>query len=109
MLYDTGFYILDELLCHMEFRRLFAVLTVIKFFTIDSVWCAWGNMINNASFLDEALNKIYHILAHKVHWYHYGELTKLGNPRHPLYVKSGSGLKTFDIDAYMILRKMLVS
>ena len=81
---------------------------VIKFFTINSVWCAWGNMINNASFLNEALNEIYHILAHKVHWYHYGELTKLGNPRHPLYVKSGSGLKTFDIDAYMTLRKMLV-
>ena len=28
VLYDTGFYILDELLCRMEFRRFFAVLTM---------------------------------------------------------------------------------
>ena len=66
---------------------------VIKKFTIDSVWCAWGNMINNALFLNETLDEIYHTLSHKVRWYRYGELTKLGNPRHPLYVRSGNRLE----------------
>jgi len=59
--------------------------------TIDdssTVWAAWGNLISKRSYLKYCLMDIQQKLkAKKIHWVKMGELTKKGNPRHPLYLK----------------------
>jgi hypothetical protein len=54
------------------------------------VWAAWGDLIKARPYLKDCLIQIQYLLqTHKkdIHWVKMGELTKNGNPRHPLYLK----------------------
>ena len=66
---------------------------VCKKYNIKDVWCAWGNVIDifgKKSFLHDSCENIKTLLKKQnVTFYHYGKLTKSGNPRHPLYVAYG--------------------
>ena len=54
----------------------------------STVWAAWGNLISKRPYLKYCLMDIQQELkAKKIHWVKMGELTKKGNPRHPLYLK----------------------
>jgi len=55
-----------------------------------TIWAAWGDLIQKREFLIKCRNTIFWLIGmHKenIHWVKMGELTKSGNPRHPLYLK----------------------
>jgi len=54
----------------------------------STVWAAWGNLINKRPYLRDCLIEIQKELETKnIHWVKMDDLTRRGNPRHPLYVK----------------------
>ena len=89
-----------------EFLRennLKVVQAVCQGFPIESIWCAWGNMIErfNTVFLYESLRQIYGIIDESVPWEHYGNLTKNGHPRHPLYMRLIESFQPFHVREYI--------
>ena len=72
-------------------------------FKIKDVWCAWGNLIDEAkkdmkAILKNNKNQIDDLLTKKgLQRYHYSTLTEKGNPRHPLYVPYGDKFYDFPI------------
>lgn len=76
---------------------------VMKEFKVHAVWCAWGNMIDmpGKRFLYSELAAIYEVLGDYVKWFSYGNLTKDGNPRHPLYMPLTHEFLEFDVRGYL--------
>lgn len=66
---------------------------------IGAAWAAWGNAIDTRFYLGEALYDIQDKVG-DFEWYHLGQLTKRGNPRHPLYIKSGEQFHWFPVFDY---------
>jgi serine/threonine protein phosphatase 1 len=63
-----------------------------------TILAAWGNNIDYRSYLKKSFYEIYKQLEHKnCKWIKIGELTKRGNPRHPLYARNDWGLHEFDV------------
>jgi hypothetical protein len=65
-----------------------AIFDVLK--NGSTIWAAWGDLIHKRAWLINCRNSILsQIKTHKkdIHWVKMGELTKSGNPRHPLYLK----------------------
>ena len=60
---------------------------------------AWGNIIDTRFYLGDALYDIQENLESE-QWAYRGTLTKQGNPRHPLYMKSGEEFKWFPVADY---------
>lgn len=69
-----------------------------------AIVAAWGDAIDNKEHpylkycLKEIVNEIDGI---NKRWYSIGELTKKGNPRHPLYLKTDEKLINFNIGNYI--------
>ena len=65
-----------------------AIIDVIK--DGSTIWAAWGDSIDLRSWLRIALDGIQRSIQEKkknIKWVKMGDLTKKGNPRHPLYLK----------------------
>jgi hypothetical protein len=65
-----------------------AVLHLLKDGSV--VWAAWGDLINSRKWCIDCRDTIlYNIQKNKknICWVKMGNLTKSGNPRHPLYLK----------------------
>lgn len=69
----------------------------------NAVWCAWGANISKHgnSFLYSNLRDIFDLLRELKSWVHYGEITKDGHPRHPLYAPANQEFKQFPIEEYL--------
>jgi len=70
-------------------RNIKAILKVMK--SRPTIWVAWGDLIHKRSWLisyrDSILLNVLPIYRKDIHFVRMGELTKSGNPRHPLYLK----------------------
>lgn len=67
-----------------------------------NIWAAWGNLIEKRPYLYKALREIYEIAKYNnMNWIHFNELTQIGHPRHPLYLKADSKIYKFDIESYI--------
>ena len=67
-------------------KNLQTIISVVE--NGATVWAAWGNLISKRPYLRGCLNQIQCKLKGKdIHWVKMGELTKKGNPRHPLYLE----------------------
>lgn len=91
-----------------EFLRednLKVIREVWQFFLIESIWCAWGNMIERSGtpFLYESLRQIYGVIGESVLWEHYGNLTIKGHPRHPLYMRATESFHVFPVREYIYI------
>jgi len=54
----------------------------------STVWAAWGNLVNSRDWLVSCRDSIISGLKYlNLSWVKMGDLTKTGNPRHPLYLK----------------------
>ncbi|MDP6921718.1 MAG: DUF1643 domain-containing protein [Lutibacter sp.] len=74
----------------------------IKALNIETVWLAWGNLIDSRAYLKNCLIGIYEILKEEnLHWKIIGKPTKRGHPSHPLYKKRENPLIDFDMEAYL--------
>ena len=81
-------------------------LSVIKelFYDVNSptILLAFGNNVGVRRYLKDCFRDIVSILQpHSPHWKQIGNLTGLGNPRHPLYARKES-LRDFDVQQYLI-------
>ncbi len=77
--------------------------SVVRDFKIHAIWCAWGNMIDmpGKEFLCRTLARLYEVIGEHIKWYSYGNLTKDGNPRHPLYMPRTHDFHEFDVCSYL--------
>jgi hypothetical protein len=81
-------------------------LEVIERYINDNsrILCSWGDLINERVYLRNCLIDIYNILNQKqnVRYFHIGELTREGNPRHILFAR-GNVLNDFTryMDGYI--------
>jgi hypothetical protein len=71
-----------------------------------TILAAWGMVIEYRKYLGECLQKIVRLpVAQEAIWYHFGELTKDGHPRHLsriwAEVKGDAELSKFDIEKYI--------
>ena len=84
-------------------NNLKVVRAVWKTFSFESIWCAWGNMIErfDTPFLYESLQQIYGVLDEDVLWEYYGGLTKNGHPRHPLYMSLSERFYRLNVHEYL--------
>jgi len=69
---------------------------------IDSIWAAWGNLIDTRDYLLPCLVDLYRNLNDlHLNWRIIEDTTQKGHPRHPLYKKAANELLAFDMDRYM--------
>lgn len=65
------------------------------------VWVAWGDHIYDRDYLIPCLKEIYStIKSDKISWVAVG-VNESGSPKHPLYKKSTSILKKYDMERYI--------
>ena len=83
----------------MHENNLKVLKAIENSYSIERIWAAWGNTIDTRFYLGEALNDINEVLT-SAEWYYLGKLTKQGNPRHPLYMKSGEEFNWFPVTDY---------
>lgn len=67
-----------------------------------TIWAAWGNGINKKKYLGDCLEDIHQVTEnHECTWVHFGDLTKKGNPRHPLYLNQNLQFFSLKMRAYL--------
>ncbi len=81
-------------------KNLKVLKALVKAYRIDAVWAAWGNTIDTRFYLGDTLYDIQDGLEGDFQWYYRGTMTKDGNPRHPLYMKSGETYEWFPVGDY---------
>lgn len=68
----------------------------------DTIWAAWGGLIDKRSYLYKCLEEINKSIEDKnVDWIRYDSLTKQGHPRHPMYKKHEDRFERFDMEMYL--------
>ena len=90
----------------MKQNNLRVIKYVVKQFNIQKIWCAWGNSIDKigGGFLRESWKDIYNLingLKGEYEFYHYGELTKRKNPRHPRFVSLNWKMLPYNPEDYI--------
>ena len=81
-------------------KNLQVLKALVKAYRIDAIWAAWGNTIDARFYLGDTLYDIQEELEGDFQWYYRGAMTKDGNPRHPLYMKSGEKYEWFPVGDY---------
>jgi hypothetical protein len=67
-----------------------------------TIWAAWGKSINRRNYLFDCLADIADIASkYNCQWISFGEKTKEGHPRHPLYLAANTQYKEFIVDEYL--------
>jgi len=69
-------------------KNMEVILDLIK--DGSTLWAAWGDLIHKREYLSSIRDTIFWLVKmyrKDIHWVKMGELTKSGNPRHPLYLK----------------------
>ena len=76
---------------------------VSKKYPNSDVLACWGNSFYMREYLPQILLDIVNKLGKHRKWFYLKDLTKKGNPRHPLarYIPFNSELKIFDIHSYI--------
>ena len=80
-------------------RNLKVIGALENSYYIHKVWAAWGDTIDKRFYLGDTLYDIQKETKN-VEWYYRGTLTRSGNPRHPLYMKSGEEYEWFPVADY---------
>jgi serine/threonine protein phosphatase len=66
------------------------------------ILACWGNLIEKRDYLKKlCLKEIFEISEKDRNWLYIGNLTKKGNPRHPLYASIDTNLEVFNIKDYI--------
>lgn len=81
-------------------KNIDTIKEIINTYDISKIWAAWGNNISIRPYLKSCLKDIY-AMTSNYHWINCGNLTKLGNPRHPLYLNYNTTFTDFDISSYI--------
>ena len=69
---------------------------------IDTIWVAYGDLIETREYLPYCLDSLYrHLKPLNLKWKIIAIPTKKGHPRHPLYKPTESSFVDFDMDKYV--------
>ena len=69
---------------------------------IDTIWVAYGDLIEYRDYLPYCMYNLYQSLKHlKLNWKIIEQLTKKGHPKHPLYKATANKFLNFDMDKYV--------
>ncbi|MBQ6229555.1 MAG: DUF1643 domain-containing protein [Eubacterium sp.] len=74
---------------------------VINNYNIGAFWAAWGDLIDTRDYLGNALVEMFNSIQSEREWYCIGNMTRKGNPRHPLYLKTDSKFEPFCMGDYI--------
>ena len=67
-----------------------------------NILASWSDKISSRNYFTTCIKSIYNSISEKaINWKKIGELTKKGNPRHPLYSSYNLPLTEFDIKSYI--------
>ena len=96
---------MDEEIDHNQnLKNYSSIVKSIKHLKIDTLWLAWGDLIDSREYLIFCLYKIYETIKNedlKLKFAIIDVPTVAGNPKHPLYKKSNSELYEFDLKKYI--------
>lgn len=91
----------QELCIEMHNNNLSAIKELFCDVYSPTILLAFGNNIGIRKYLKDCFRDIVSILQpHSPQWKQIGNLTGLGNPRHPLYARNDS-FKDFDVQQYL--------
>ena len=87
---------------HNENMNAFEYILSLSENKSPAIWAAWGNIINQRKYLLQCLSDMVEIgKKYNAVWFTSGNISKSGNPHHPLYLKKDSPLDAFDINSYI--------
>lgn len=82
-------------------KNINKIKELLKKYPDAKILACWGNLINKRSYLKKiCLKEIFEISEKDRKWLYIGNLTKKGNPRHPLYASIDANLEVFNIEDY---------
>lgn len=86
---------------HRENMKAFEYILSLSKNSRPALWAAWGTIIEARPYLKDCVSDMI-VLGNKYNaeWFSAGAISKKGHPHHPLYLKSDSGLDSFDIVSY---------
>ena len=91
----------QELCVEMHKNNLSVIKELFCEVHSPTILLAFGNNIGIRSYLKDCFRDIVSILQpHSPQWKQIGNLTGLGNPRHPLYARNDC-FKDFDVQQYL--------
>jgi len=94
---------LDDTIDHdLRLTNIGVLMKSIKHLEIDTIWIAYGDLIESREYLAFCMSSLYTSLGNlNIKWKVIGELTKKGHPRHPLYKATESKFVDFDMEKYV--------
>lgn len=82
-----------------------AIVHSIQELGIDTIWVAYGDLIETRDYLPDCLLRLYAYLKPLgLYWKILGEPTQKGHPKHPLYKPTRSPFIDFDMEKYITER-----
>ena len=83
-----------------------AIVQAIHKYKVDTLWLAYGDLIDHRKYFQRCLQEIYEALEiFDLNYVVAGTLTAKGNPRHPLYQAAKSQLEKLPANAVIGLRQ----
>ena len=85
-----------------QLTNIGVIMKSIKHLGIDTVWLAYGDLIESRGYLPYCLASLYKSISHlNLKWKIIGIPTKKGHPRHPLRNATESKFVEFDMENYI--------
>lgn len=86
----------------LRLKNIGIIVESIKHLGIDTIWIAYGDLIESRKYLPFCMLSLYENLSHlDLKWQIIGEPTKKGHPKHPLYKATKSKFIDFDMKNYL--------
>lgn len=83
-------------------QNLVEISKAIQQYKIETLWLAYGDLIETRKYLEPCLIELYEMLEpYGLDYKITGKLTAKGHPRHPLYQAAKSDLQHFELNVYL--------
>ena len=87
---------------NMHRENINYIKKILSCYNSPTIWAAWGILIEKRDFLINCLYEIFEECKNvNAQWIRFGNLTKKGHPRHPLYLRFDSEKFKFEINNYV--------
>jgi hypothetical protein len=93
----------NEIDHNLRLTNIGVIRRFIKRLGIDTIWIAYGDLIESREYLPYCMSSLYTSLSHlNLNWKIIGNPTQKGHPRHPLYKATESTFEDFDMEKYVL-------
>ena len=92
----------NEIDQELRLTNIGVLVESIKHLGINTIWIAYGDLIESREYLPFCMLSLYTSLSHlNLNWKIIGEPTQKGHPRHPLYKATESKFIDFEMEKYV--------